>query len=66
MYISAVIHLRTKDVFGEKLNMHESLGVIFDVLFQRAIRIRVIVYSWVNIRDLLAGGRHQTSQFEAK
>ena len=28
---------------------HESLGVIFDVLFQRAIR--VIVYSWVNIRD---------------
>ena len=28
---------------------HESLGVIFDVLFQSAVR--VIVYSWVNIRD---------------
>ena len=27
----------------------ESVGVIFDVLFQSAVR--VIVYSWVNIRD---------------
>ena len=28
---------------------HESLGVIFDVLFQSGA-VRVIVYSWVNIR----------------
>jgi len=42
-----VLGMYIPDFLGKVKN--ESLGVIFDVLFQSAVR--VIVYSWVNIRD---------------
>ena len=59
-YVSGHVYISCNTFKNERLFWgkvkHESLGVIFDVLFQRAIRILVIVCSWVNIWDL-AGWR---------